>query len=161
MPLSKYNHVIINHSKRNYLTLKLRPNHVDNADTMTDQLTNTLLGRRIVEAEMLADSNDGRIILDDGTILLVRPNEGCGGCSSGWYGIEKLATVDNIITSVRYETSEASEYEAPESFSIYVVASAHEVGILTVEGDEGNGYYGAGYTITATLPDQTTFCVDF
>jgi hypothetical protein len=119
------------------------------------EIRDLLLGRRIVSAETGSFSvaartwpATGRLVLDDGTEVLVRPNEGGCSCGAGDYSIEHLATVDNVITDVR--TAEEGEEHWGDwagAYRIYVVADAVEVNVLSVEGDDGNGYYGTGYEL--------------
>ncbi len=123
-----------------------------------------LVGRRIVSAERgdfktsSWNQAEGRLTLDDGTVILVAPNEGCGGCSNGWYRLESLATIDNAITDVRLATvGESNEYgEGSQSYRIYVIADAVEVNAVQVDGDDGNGYYGTGYELFVVRPDCDT-----
>lgn len=87
--------------------------------------------------------------LDNGIILEVLANEGCGGCSSGWYSIEKLNEVDNAITNVEFNEHSIDGYEY--SYNIFVFCEDTRIHLLEVDGDDGNGYYGTGYTITVKL----------
>lgn len=126
-------------------------------------MRDALVGRRIVEAERgefktparWGGTADGRLTLDDGTIILIAPNEGCGGCGNGWYALEHLATVDNAITDVRVATEgERDEYgEGPTSYRLYVFAGAEEINAVQVDGDDGNGYYGTGYELFVIPPE--------
>jgi hypothetical protein len=127
-----------------------------------------LVGRKVVEANKVGmhipmtvghwrSESDGYIILDDGTQVYVKGNEGCGGCDSGNYDLQHLATVDNVITSVRLatETSCYDEYsDEYVSYRIFVYAGAEEINLMQVDGTDGNGYYGTGYEITVIFPDE-------
>ena len=101
-----------------------------------------LLYRKIVKVE-----ND-TLYLDNGIELEICPNEGCGGCSSGWYYLTELNDCDNAITNVEFvcdNCGEDSEYET--SYKIFVFAENKMIKILQVDGSDGNGYYGSGYSI--------------
>lgn len=125
-----------------------------------------LVGRRIIKAEtgefeipVLPDYTyhmkaAGRLTLDDGTTVLVAPNEGCGGCDAGFYELEHLATVDNAITDVRVATEgESDEYGTfSGSYRVYVMADAVEINAIQVDGNDGNGYYGTGYELFVVPP---------
>jgi len=123
--------------------------------TDTADIESLLVGRRVVAAQSVDRSEldedleprDGVLTLDDGTTVTVHPNEGCGGCTEGWYSITNLAAVDNVITSVR------AVEETAARFQIFVVADATEINLLTVEGHD-NGYYGVGYTLTVSPGGQ-------
>lgn len=123
--------------------------------TDTADIESLLVGRRVVAAQSVDRSEldedleprDGVLTLDDGTTVTVHPNEGCGGCTEGWYSITNLAAVDNVITSVR------AVEETDARFQIFVVADATEINLLTVEGHD-NGYYGVGYTLTVSTGGQ-------
>lgn len=92
---------------------------------------------------------DDTLVLDNGTRLVVHPNEGCDGCNSGWYSLESLNSCDNVITQVHFDESIESNEDAPEHFRVFVLAEgvASGVELLHVSGDEGNGYYGRGYSL--------------
>ena len=61
------------------------------------EIKELLLGHRV--ARIAVDHME----LDDGTVIKIVPNEGCGGCTSGWYGLDQITEVDNIITHVECE----------------------------------------------------------
>jgi succinylarginine dihydrolase len=136
-----------------------------------ERVRDLLVGRRIVKVEQgnfeIPDDDttwrwntraEGRCVLDDGTQIFVLPNEGCGGCSSGWYQLKHLATVDNAITDVRLTCEgEPSDYgDGPQSYRIYVLADAVEINAVQVDGDDGNGYYGSGYELFVLPPEAST-----
>jgi hypothetical protein len=90
------------------------------------------------------------LILDNGIILKVVANEGCGGCSNGWYSITKLNEVDNAITNVEFVCDgyvEDKENYDNTSYKIFVFCEDTRIKLLQVDGSDGNGYYGTGYTI--------------
>lgn len=90
------------------------------------------------------------LILDNGIILKVEANEGCGGCSNGWYSITKLNEVDNAITNVEFvcdgDVEDKENYD-DTSYKIFVFCEDTRIKLLQVDGSDGNGYYGTGYTI--------------
>lgn len=108
------------------------------------EIEKLLIGRKVkVEGDSL--------ILDNGIILEIEANEGCGGCSSGWYSITKLNEVDNAITNVEFVCDgnvEDKESYDDTSYKIFVFCEDTRINLLQVDGSDGNGYYGTGYTIT-------------
>ena len=109
------------------------------------EIKELLIGRKVkVEGD--------KLILDNGIILEVITNEGCGGCSNGWYSITKLNEVDNAITDVQFicddiEPNEKNDY-SDTSYKIFVFCEDTRINLLQVDGSDGNGYYGTGYAIT-------------
>jgi hypothetical protein len=111
-----------------------------------------LLGRRVVRVERDDVDGGGRFVLDDLTVVDVYPNEGCGGCEDGWFELTHLTAVDNVITDVRLE--ETDDGRSKQAYRVFVVADATEINLLAVEGDEGSGCYGAGYTLHVLAPRE-------
>lgn len=115
------------------------------------EIKELLIGRKVkVEGDNL--------ILDNGIILEVIANEGCGGCSNGWYSITKLNEVDNAITDVQFicddiEPDEKNDY-SDTSYKIFVFCEDTRINLLQVDGSDGNGYYGTGYTITVKIKED-------
>lgn len=110
-----------------------------------------LMGRQIVKVD------DDHMLLDDGTVLKVAPNAGCGGCASGWYWIDQLNRVDNIITDVELEEDvedvrPGSVAQPNRTYRIAVFAGHEKINAVTVEGNDGNGYYGTGFDILVRKP---------
>lgn len=92
-------------------------------------------------------------VLDNGVVLQINPNIGCGGCESGNYYLEHIASVNNAITNVEF----VEEFEDDcyyEHYKIFVIADGMTTELLDVYGTDGNGYYGTGYTIDVYLPDE-------
>lgn len=142
-------------------------------DTDESYIRELLMGRRIVEVHV-ADEKErmsiqgryggteiasGKLTLDNGREIYVIPNEGCGGCTSGWYDLKSLERVDNIITRVDFEVESSddvdyyNEYSSERVYRIFVLAGHERINALTVEGDDGNGYYGTGYELVVIDPN--------
>lgn len=94
--------------------------------------------------------NEDTLELDNGVVLEIIPNEGCGGCSSGWYAITDLNGVDNVITNVELDEDNSENCET--SYKIFVYTEDKRFTLLQVDGDDGNGYYGTGYRINVKVP---------
>lgn len=114
-------------------------NRLDECDE--EEIRELLVGRKV--------KVDGdNLILDNGIVLEVIANEGCGGCSSGWYSITKLNEVDNAITNVEFDCdADVANEEDDTSYKIFVFCEDTRIKLLQVDGSDGNGYYGTGYTI--------------
>lgn len=113
-----------------------------------------LVGRRVVAASIGDIAGDYRIeqggilILDDGTELAVIPNQGGCVCGAGDYELKHLATVDNIITSVKLTRSEQkNEWDMETTYDIFVFCGEDKINLAHMEGSDGNGYYGTGYRV--------------
>lgn len=137
-------------------------------ETDQDEIAALLVGHRIVQAEMgkfdlpqpeygWRDHAEGRLVLDDGTILYLTGHDGGCACSAGCYPLEKVATADNVITAARVECNPADdsdwENEDSRSYRIFVFADATEINVAEFVGTDGNGYYGTGFELTVVRPD--------
>lgn len=113
-----------------------------------EQIKNLLLFRKIVEVK------GDTLILDNGIELDVVANEGCGGCSNGWYYLTELNGCDNVITNVEFNCDDydGNDEYYETSYKIFVYAENKKIKILQVDGSDGNGYYGTGYSIYVKIP---------
>lgn len=85
------------------------------------------------------------LICDDGTVIEVETNAGCGGCSNGWSDFDDLAKLeecDNVITDIKVE------YKSDDQFVMFVYYIDNKY--IKLEGNDGygNGYYGGGFYVT-------------
>lgn len=111
-------------------------------------ISDMLIGHKVVGV----DGGD-TLVLDNGTKLLVEPNEGCGGCESGWYDIEHIASCNNAITNVEFDCyDEEDKWDCYTHYKIFVIADGIRTELLDVYGTDGNGYYGTGYSIDVYIP---------
>lgn len=130
-----------------------------------DAIAELLVGRRIVEADMDGeypeyerayswDRPEGRLVLDDGTVLYLTGNDGGCACSAGCYPLKHVAATENIITSARLHCSPDEDYrqEGEGVYRIFVFAGAEEINVASFEGSDGNGYYGTGFALTVVPP---------
>lgn len=111
------------------------------------EIKELLLGHKVT-----VDDYDN-LVLDNGIMLQINPNIGCGGCESGNYYLEHIASVNNAITNVEF----VEEFEDDcyyEHYKIFVIADGMTTELLDVYGTDGNGYYGTGYTIDVYIPDE-------
>ncbi len=108
-----------------------------------EEIKELLIGRKVK-----VDEKNDRLILDNGIILEIIANTGCGGCYSGWYSITKLNEVDNAITNVEFVCDSETESDDDDtSYKIFVFCEDTRINLLQVDGSDGNGYYGTGYEI--------------
>lgn len=120
-----------------------------NQDSDDGLYTKLLRGRYVTSID------DGTITLDDGTELYIDGNYGCGGCESGWYWLEqvyKQGSRNARIMSAYVAYGEDDE-EPSSVYTIFVMVDGNptQLPLATVRGDDGNGYYGTGFTLTATV----------
>lgn len=111
------------------------------------EIEELLLGHKVT-----ADDYD-KLILDNGVVLQINPNIGCGACESDNYYLEHISSVNNAITNVEF----VEEFEDDcyyEHYKIFVIADGMTTELLDVYGTDGNGYYGTGYTIDVYIPDE-------
>lgn len=111
------------------------------------EIEELLLGHKVT-----VDDYDN-LVLDNGVVLQINPNIGCGGCESGNYYLEHISSVNNAITNVEF----VEEFEDDcyyEHYKIFVIADGMTTELLDVYGTDGNGYYGTGYTIDVYIPDD-------
>lgn len=136
----------------------------------TREIADVLVGHRIVQAEKgefdyqgrrsWDTRADGRLVLDDGTVLYLAGNDGGCGCSASCYPLEKVATVDNVITSVRVEADPHDDDEPWDggrergTYRIFVIADNVEINVAEFVGTDGNGYYGTGFALTVVRPSD-------
>ena len=112
-----------------------------------EQIKELLMFRKIVNVE------HDILYLDNGIELRVSANEGCPACSSGWYSITELKGYDNAITNVELVCDDKTEEGYGDtSYKIFVYAENKQIKVLQVDGSDGNGYYGTGYTIQVKVP---------
>ena len=108
-----------------------------------DALRALLIGRTVTKV------NDETLRLDNGTVLTIHGNEGCGGCGSGWYEIKELNDSPvNAIMAVEFEVAESADTHT-DTYRIFVLAADERIKMLEAEGYD-SGYYGAGYWIELT-----------
>lgn len=122
-----------------------------------DAIRELFMGRKVVAVEMFEHRRQvdgrynlaaGKLTLDDGREVFVAPNEGGCICSAGDYDLTSLERVENIITRVDVETPPEDKWgERQGAYRIFVLAGHERINLMTVEGDDGNGYYGTGYEL--------------
>ena len=116
------------------------------------EIKELLLGHKIV-----ADEAHDTLILDNGVHLQIIPNKGCGGCESGNYDLQHIASVNNAITNVEFAEEFVEGWDDDygyQHYKIFVIADDMTTELLDVYGTDGNGYYGTGYEINVYLPDE-------
>lgn len=111
-----------------------------------------LVGKSIVKVDVNKGNHESYVphsymlTCADGTKILVKENDGCGGCNSGWSDISeivKLQDTDNVITAVKTVYDETDDEDRFTLFIYY-----HDK-TCEIDGDDGygNGYYGGGFEV--------------
>jgi len=112
-----------------------------------DKIRGLLLGRMVQVAAR------DHLVLDNGTLLKIIPNQGGCACSAGDYDLKALNGTENVITAVDFDyhpTGDDVPYDPmrpPGHYRIFVLAGNKIINLVDIEGDDGNGYYGTGYSI--------------
>lgn len=121
--------------------------------TDEEDIREVLMGRKVESVSIF----DHEIVLDDGTVLEIAPNNGSLHSEFGNYFLEDLNTTDNIITkvefgeSLRYPTG-STWADTEKRYTIFVYADSQKINLLEVDGDDGDGNYGTGYEICVRTP---------
>lgn len=116
-----------------------------------------LIGRKVVSVEQVGENTYYGIehiaTLDNGVTLVFQGNQGCGGCSEGWYEVDELNRVDNAILGVEFEQGDKKgAWGSIDAFRIFVYAENEKIKLLEVSGHD-NGYYGTGYYVTVRVAE--------
>lgn len=101
--------------------------------------------RKVISVEQFGDQDAE--LLDNGIVLRVEGNRGCGGCGNGCFDLTALNKCDNVIT--RVECEDISE----EKYTIFVFAENEKIKLLEYEGYD-NGYYGTGYEMLISVEND-------
>lgn len=121
-------------------------------------LKELLFGRLIVDVRP-GDKNyfggldTSALVLDDGTTVYVVPNEGCGGCVTGNWWIDKIAATNNAVTDVRWVTDnyhsnpDIGDCNERVQIFVYTESSTEAKEALPLAGYEDNGFYGYGFEL--------------
>lgn len=118
-------------------------------DKFEKDIESLLLYRKIIRAEKTSEQK-AEIELDNGIILDIEGNEGCGVCDNGWYYIDFVNVCGGVITKVETDEEYDNVNYGIGTFKIYVYAENKKINILSVSGYD-NGYYGTGYSLTVRV----------
>lgn len=113
-----------------------------------DEIRALLVGRKVV------GTGDDTLKLDNGTILRIIPNEGCP-CGSGDYALRHVSQVSSAIMDVRFgkELDGSPDDWATQVYRVFVLADGLMTELFSVEGTDGNGYYGTGYEVEVAIEE--------
>ncbi len=120
----------------------------------TDALREALFGRSVVSVQIGDDdySPEGRVLLDDGTELILQGNEGGCSCGGGDYALTRLNDMPiNGITNVEVDVEKIGS-DTRLTYRIFVLAQDERFELAAFEGDDGSGYYGSGFWFTVKEP---------
>lgn len=131
-----------------------------NQDSTPEEYAKILRGRYITDITLTNMDNDGyaltaTLTLDNGDVLTLEANEGCGGCANGWYHLENAYKRGNHtarIMNAHVEYSRDDNYaDGWEVYTIFVMVEGNhtQLPLATLRGDDGPGAYGTGFTLTA------------
>lgn len=110
-----------------------------------DEIRALLVGRTVTKID------HERLQLDDGRVLRIRGNEGCGGCVYGAYDVEVLNDCPiNAIMNVEFVHDE--DEQGDDVFRLFVLAQDERIEIVNATGVD-NGWYGSGFYIDVEVPD--------
>lgn len=112
-----------------------------------------LIGKSIKKVEYkeggILEASGYILTCNDGTIIEIETNEGCGGCENGWSSFEdlkKLEENNNIITNIKVEYSKDGWED--DEFKMFVYYEDGQINELNGDDGYGNGYYGGGFYVT-------------
>lgn len=119
---------------------------------------NFLIGKSIVKVEegRFKERRFGEYVdtytltCDDGTIIEVLTNEGCGACCNGWSSfkdLKKLEENNNVITNVETKYVDPNPRNENDEFIMFVYYEDGSLNKLKGDDGYGNGCYGGGFYI--------------
>lgn len=136
-------------AKINFFSKKKHLTH-SNDSNFESRMKSMLVGRKITGVKKIGEQT-AVLMLDNDTELVAIGNDGCGGCSNGWYYLNELNGCDNVITNVEC-CVERGEYD-DDVYHLFVFADNRKINCLQFSGHD-NGYYGSGYDLYVMIPDE-------
>lgn len=128
---------------------------MDTQEITLNQSSDDGLYTKLLRGRYVTSIDNGTITLDDGTELHIHGNEGCGGCGNGWYWLEQVYKQGSRRARIMsaYVAYGEDDEDAPSVYTLFVMVDGNptQLPLATVRGDNGNGYYGTGFTFTATV----------
>ena len=132
----------------------------DTYDSNFEQkIKDEILYHKIVKICQEGDQQ-AKILLDNGVVLQFFGNEGCGGCSNGWFYLKDLLNniPDNAITNVKLEAYYDSIGDC--TFSIFIFCENEQLNLVSYSGHD-NGYYGEGFSVVVRLEEKNEYWENF
>ncbi len=114
-----------------------------------EKIKSILVGRKIVSA------NGNTLTLDNGTKLIVSPNDGGCSCGAGDYYLENINKFDNVITDAEVKIISLDNYDDEKFYQLFVYSGGISTSVADVHGGDGNGYYGTGFTLIVKEVPET------
>lgn len=111
-------------------------------------IKDVVCGQSIVEIQENSDTQL-TLILSNGVKLIAKSNEGCGGCSNGWFfydDVLTLGTDGNVITNVSVDCNYDEDSESG-NFTLNIFSMDKRILSTRFSGVD-NGYYGVGISLT-------------
>ncbi len=114
--------------------------------------------RDLLEGRAVVYVNGDTMILDNGTLVTVIPNEGGCVCRAGDYSLEYLNKTENVITRVYFDYKPGGDDYANYDgyYRIFVYTGDERINLLSVVGGDGNGYYGTGFELKVKVHDPSS-----
>ena len=110
---------------------------------------------KLLRGRYVTSIDNDVITLDNGTELRVWGNDGCMSCGNGSYWLEQVFKQGSSKARIMSAYVDCDEDDGNPStvYTIFVMVDGnpHHLPLATVRGDDGNGYYGTGFTLTATI----------
>lgn len=123
-------------------------------ETLEKTAEKFVLGQSIVDIIENVNGDKVTFILSNGLYLEFHSNEGCGGCSNGWYCCDGVIINTelngNIITNVKIEEPEDSSFG---TYSVFIYSNDKRIIQADFSGAD-NGYYGVGIWAQVVIPEK-------
>lgn len=110
---------------------------------------------KLLRGRYVTSIDNDVITLDNGIELHIWGNDGCMNCANGSYWLEQVFKRGSSKARIMSAYVDCDEDDGNPStvYTIFVIVDGnpHHLPLATVRGDDGNGYYGTGFTLTATI----------
>ena len=96
------------------------------------------------------------MVLSNGVQLIAKSNEGCGGCSNGWFYYDDVLTLGvdgNVITNISVDCNYDVASESG-NFTLNIFSLDKRILSTRFSGSD-NGYYGIGISLTVKFKEDT------
>lgn len=120
--------------------------------SVSDEIKKLCVGQSIVDIIKHKHGEELTLVLSNGVKLIAKSNEGCGGCSNGWFCYDEVLTYGengNVITNIEVDCDYDDNAESG-TFTLKVYSLDKRILECAFSGGD-NGYYGIGIEIAAFL----------